>query len=346
MAEGIDYTALIKALSDRNRRQYETNPYLLAGNAIEEGNKALDLSGMKPWEKILARAASGFAGGAARGYGLKQAETQEAESTAGLAKKIEAARARGEGLDATLQADPEYSYLAPYAALNRTMAQYQSDDAVAQQEALLPIEQKKLNMETESRKGLAKYESDLATGRDFARIAAERALSPNDVAKLEDDARKEIRGMGAFERFEEVYANYKPLKEWENQNTRAADLAIIASYARILDPGSTVREGEIQITRSASPFVQSIIQQAQSEVTRTGTLGEKTRQELISAARVKVDGFRQDYEQQAKQAGDTYTQRGAREKNVYPIPLTPEPAQAAPRPSFEDFKRMKREGKL
>ncbi len=78
--------------------------------------------------------------------------------------------------------------------------------------------------------------------------------------------------------------------------TPAGDLQLIYSVGKILDPGSVVREGELQLTQNAQPWLSKMVGQYQKQLKGGATLPAEIRKQFIAALDERVAGYRLAYE--------------------------------------------------
>lgn len=129
-----------------------------------------------------------------------------------------------------------------------------------------------------------------ATGAQ-ARQTAEVGL-PAKQAKSVQQLRKEFRGLQTVKDYEAVLPLIQSAKT--APDTPQGDLQLIYTVGKILDPGSVVREGELQLTSSAAPFLQQIIGRARKE-TGKGRLTPDTRADMLNMLQQRVQGYEQAY---------------------------------------------------
>jgi hypothetical protein len=113
--------------------------------------------------------------------------------------------------------------------------------------------------------------------------------SRRDTASL----RKEFRGLPSVKEYETSL----PIVETARNapDTPAGDLQVIYSVGKVLDPNSVVREGELQLTQNATPFLQKVIGKARAELSGQGRLTPQTRQDLVGMLDQRVQGYQQAY---------------------------------------------------
>lgn len=76
---------------------------------------------------------------------------------------------------------------------------------------------------------------------DAAKLNSEKAAN---ALKSAGDLRKELQGRPEFKEYQVVSTALDKVKKAANSTTPASDMSLIFSYMKLLDPGSTVREGE------------------------------------------------------------------------------------------------------
>jgi hypothetical protein len=79
------------------------------------------------------------------------------------------------------------------------------------------------------------------------------------------------------------------------RNTKTADLNMVYALAKIMDPTSVVREGEIQMANDTQGFADRLngfIQSIQGE----GRLAPETRAGLVQEAESRMNGFKQSFD--------------------------------------------------
>ena len=100
--------------------------------------------------------------------------------------------------------------------------------------------------------GLKKQELDLEREK-LNRPAPPKAP---DVASA-DELRKEFQGQQGYKDFRQVETAYKKIQS--TSETGAGDMSLIFGYMKLLDPNSTVREGEYATAANAGSVPQSVL---------------------------------------------------------------------------------------
>ncbi len=181
-----------------------------------------------------------------------------------------------------------------------------------------------------------KVEADEGIRRDTARIQAEQgkeiavAGAKGEAGPKETDIagmRKEFSGLsGDFLKVRDAYARIQSVAK---DSSAAGDLALIFSYIKVLDPGSTVREGEAASAENTRG-VPDTIRQQYNKVLSGERLADGQRQDFLkqSGNLYKAQLGRQ--RQIESQFSDLATRRGMNPKDVVLDYAGPEEQQAAP----------------
>lgn len=102
--------------------------------------------------------------------------------------------------------------------------------------------------------GLRRQEID-ATKAAKAAADAERAKGAQ--MKGAEELRKEFQGLGAYKNTQTVAESYRKIQS--TGETGPGDMSLIFAYMKMLDPGSTVREGEYATAQNAGSIPQNIV---------------------------------------------------------------------------------------
>lgn len=84
-------------------------------------------------------------------------------------------------------------------------------------------------------------------------------VTTRDPVEASNQLRNEFRGLSSTKDWNEVYVQYQTAVEGLQDPYRTADLGFMYAIAKIVDPGSVVREGEIKFVEGAAPEVQQFI---------------------------------------------------------------------------------------
>jgi hypothetical protein len=118
--------------------------------------------------------------------------------------------------------------------------------------------------------------------------AQENAPDFKDISGI----RKEIQDLPAYKSYASAIPAYTSMLDAAKRNTKTADLNMVYALAKIMDPTSVVREGEIQMandTQGIADRLNGFIQSIQGE----GRLAPETRAGLVQEAESRMNGFKQ-----------------------------------------------------
>ena len=150
---------------------------------------------------------------------------------------------------------------------------------------------------------VARQETEAVFDAQMQRMAATdaRASDKEDLQnrRFISSLRKEFRGLPSVKDYETVL----PIVESARKApaTPAGDLQIIYSVGKVLDPGSVVREGELQLTQNAQPWLSKVVGQYQKQVKGGAVLPKAIRDQFIAALDERVTGYRAGYERDVDQ---------------------------------------------
>jgi uncharacterized protein YjbJ (UPF0337 family) len=86
-----------------------------------------------------------------------------------------------------------------------------------------------------------------------------RGDARDQIGKLAGDLRKERSGLPTTKATQEISAAYNKIQNAAKNPSAAGDLSLVFGYMKILDPGSTVREGEFANAQNAAGVPDRII---------------------------------------------------------------------------------------
>ena len=169
---------------------------------------------------------------------------------------------------------------------------------IANEERSFGLEERKLDMTADqfakefglkkSEFGLKQKELGLQAQKLNAEInklnkEAERGgLDPKDIIKIENDLRDDyVKQSGEFIKQRDAFGR---ITASAKDPSPAGDLALIFNYMKLLDPGSTVREGEFANAQNAGNISQSIVGQYNKLIKGEGRLDETLRNDFLNRA--------------------------------------------------------------
>jgi len=114
----------------------------------------------------------------------------------------------------------------------------------------------------------------------------------------------------------------------------AADLALIVSFTKMLDPGSVAREGEVKLTQSAASLYDMVRNLPNQWINGQTTIPDSTRAALLKAADEMMPSYQSAYERLAGDIGATADAYQFPRSRVMMGYRPPEPQQ--PKPNLMD----------
>jgi hypothetical protein len=152
--------------------------------------------------------------------------------------------------------------------------------------------------------------------RAVARVApkAERIPSqaPTREERITTGLRREFEAQPAVKSFGDVQAAFGKVSEASKGGSPASDLSMLYSYAKLLDPGSVVRESEFQTMAQTGAFGDKVAA-AVKKVAVGERLTEAQRADFVKAARQQLSV----YEKQFNETANRY-ETLAKKSNVEP----------------------------
>lgn len=213
------------------------------------------------------------------------------------------ARKRGLAL-AEKSADNTAERTAAYSEATRANAERaQAQLEASQAKAALDAELRRRNADTEEAKAAETARHNQAMEAAKAHrggpnpAAAEKAKAAlrKDVGGL----RKEFNALPEVKSFKEATTSFEKIKSAAANPSAAGDLSLIFAYMKVLDPGSTVREGEFATAEQAAGVPQQILNQY-NKVLSGERLSQGQRGDFIAQATKLYDAQRVNYAKAAK----------------------------------------------
>lgn len=144
-------------------------------------------------------------------------------------------------------------------------------------------------------------------------------MNPVNKAKtdIENQARSEIKTSPLVQSFGDMQGNFNTMLDNFKFNDRPSTLAFISSFARTLDPGSTVKEGEIKNAENTQTFLSSLGYKLESLVNGTQPLDPKDKMAMIRASGAKYNDFGNQYSDYLQKQIQTVSSKGGKSENVF-----------------------------
>lgn len=180
-------------------------------------------------------------------------------------------------------------------------------------------------------KAFATLKLNTATRADSARSAQLQKLlteiMPNqakDINSIEEKARDSLRTVPLVTNFQDVKTSFNTMLDTYALEGKPSTLAFVSSFARVLDPGSVVREGEIKNAENTQSFLNGLGYSLKSLVDGSQSISPETRQQMLQAASAKYNTFGGDFQKYLSSQQDLVERLGGRRGNVF-APTTFEP---------------------
>ncbi|WP_051380511.1 glycoside hydrolase family 73 protein [Bradyrhizobium sp. WSM1743] len=125
----------------------------------------------------------------------------------------------------------------------------------------------------------------------------EEAMPASDTATSK--LRNEIQGLPSYKNIAQAAPVYKSMLEAASRDNRAADVNLIYGMAKIMDPGSVVREGEMSIAQAIATLPQRLQATIQSQLTGDGRLSPEVRASIMQEARGRIGAYQSMFDQDA-----------------------------------------------
>ncbi|HEV2160246.1 hypothetical protein [Bradyrhizobium sp.] len=143
------------------------------------------------------------------------------------------------------------------------------------------------------------------------REAASKAGVANALPASFDDtakARTEFAQLPSYKNLSQAAPIYQAMHEAAGRNTKAADLNLVYGLGKIMDPGSVVREGEIQMANNAQGW-QEKLNGIIAQINGQGGLTPEGRQALMAEAYGRIQAYKGEFDR------DAARYRGIAERN-------------------------------
>lgn len=147
----------------------------------------------------------------------------------------------------------------------------------------------------------AEQERGVVVGRNVVDPITGRLIyeAPPEVENQEtwqeaSDLRKEFSGIPAVRQFAEQSSAFGRIEASASNPSAAGDLALIFNYMKVLDPGSTVREGEFANAQNAAGIPERI-RALYNNATQGTRLTESQRSDFLSRARNLYENAERSY---------------------------------------------------
>jgi len=129
----------------------------------------------------------------------------------------------------------------------------------------------------------------------YSEYAASELKKPGDQRKGEGDIRKEFTGNAEVKDFGKQASAFGRVVSSAQDPSAAGDLALIFNYMKVLDPGSTVREGEFATAQNAAG-IEGRLRSLYNNVLEGTRLNDIQREDFVNRARMLFQGAESGYQ--------------------------------------------------
>ena len=129
----------------------------------------------------------------------------------------------------------------------------------------------------------------------YSEYAASELKKPGDQRKGETDIRKEFTGNAEVKDFGKQASAFGRVVSSSQDPSAAGDLALIFNFMKVLDPGSTVREGEFATAQNAAG-VEGRLRSLYNNVLEGTRLNDTQREDFVNRARMLFQGAESGYQ--------------------------------------------------
>jgi hypothetical protein len=149
-----------------------------------------------------------------------------------------------------------------------------------------------------------------------SRAEKERKLT-SERRKSESDLRKEISANPATRDLMKIDAAFGKVNKSAKKATAAGDLSMVFNFMKMLDPGSTVREGEFANAAAAAGLPDRMIQYAK-KIDDGTILTPEQREDFLNTARESAAAQFESFERVMSPVKETVTERGLQGGRIFP----------------------------
>lgn len=160
-------------------------------------------------------------------------------------------------------------------------------------------------------------------------IAGGPAIKEQRGQKVDDalSLRGKIEGLPSYKKYADSAPIFNSMVTSSASESRAADLDFIYGLAKIMDPESVVREGEMGLVQGTQSMPENMAGWLNSFIMSGQRLSPEARQEILNLSKRRVDQYRANLESDRKSYGQLGADYGITSPNVLPpmVPISPMP---------------------
>lgn len=169
--------------------------------------------------------------------------------------------------------------------------------------------------------GLTEKEKELGKNAAYEQLSGGSAGLLNPLSKeknsIEEKARDALKSVPLVTNFQDLKTNFKTMTDVYGLDNKPATLAFVSSFARVLDPNSVVREGEIKNAENTQSFLSSLGYNLKSLVDGSQNIGPEAKQQMLQAASAKYNTFGTDFNKYLTAQRELVKGLGGRPENVF-----------------------------
>lgn len=158
-------------------------------------------------------------------------------------------------------------------------------------------------------------ERELAGGRMALDAAKAQAAQQKEAMDTGTGLRKELHGLPQTKAFQDVSVAYDKVQRAAKAPSAAGDLSLIFGFMKMLDPGSSVREGEFANAQNAAGVPERILAQY-NKMVRGERLTPETRADFLTQAQGLYGAHETQYKQLAKHYSGLASKAGVSPEDV------------------------------
>ena len=147
----------------------------------------------------------------------------------------------------------------------------------------------------------------------------------NNAGKLRDD----FSALSPVKAYREAMPIYQSMVETAPRNSKASDLNLVYGLAKIFDPNSVVREGEMVMVKNTSALPDWLVGTING-LNGGAQLQPDTRSAIMSEAKSRVDNYKATHDAYAEHFGQIADRYGIPRNDVIVATPAPPPASSAP----------------
>lgn len=289
---------------------YQSDPYGMAGNAI--GSARFNTSTWSPG----ATAATAFGQAFLTGLLNRYAQQDAADQTNKLISVLPQLRS-----DPMSVVAPEGIDAAPFATIKANAIAKNQIAEQNKQNTLSDLIQK-LQLAGPMAEAAAKG-TKLGELEAYGSVPGSSAIpgSPGyqvgkDTKALENTFYDRITSLPQYKLLSDLDSNIKALPAIALQDNKAADVALFSTIARIRDPNSTVREGEIKINQDTQSYLDSIYGGWRGVVNGESKMTPFDKLRIVNSVVPKFDELKKSYDDARNPLLDSLESQGGKRANI------------------------------